>query len=99
MRLEEKVERFWAYLDAKRAERDAHGVWDAAIEIAILEGRLKQENIMTDVVTEVKAAAAAVAPTVAKGEAELGFVRANWGKLSAIVVAAAAIGFVVGTIL
>ena len=44
MELEEKVERFWSYLDAKRAERDVHGVWDAAIEIAILEGRIRERN-------------------------------------------------------
>ena len=65
---------------------------------------------MTDVVSQaaetvakVEAAAApavaVVSADVAKAATELSFVRANWGKLSAIVVAAAVVGAIVGHVL
>jgi hypothetical protein len=44
MTLEEKIAGFWNYIGIKVAEKDVHGVWDAAIEIAILEGRLKERS-------------------------------------------------------
>lgn len=44
MTLEEKEARFWSYLDVKRAEKDPHGIWDAAIEIAILQARQKERK-------------------------------------------------------
>lgn len=42
--LEDKIAGFWVYIGIKVAEKDVHGVWDAAIEIAILEGRLKERK-------------------------------------------------------
>lgn len=46
--LEEKIVRMWAYLDVKRVERDAHGVLDVVIEIAVLEGRVKERTPRID---------------------------------------------------
>lgn len=53
---------------------------------------------MSDPLSTVVAAVEANS-SVAKAAVELSFVRANWGKLSIIVVAAAAVGFVVGWLL
>ena len=53
---------------------------------------------MSDPVT-VSTVVAAAKADVAVAQTELSFVKANWGKLSIIVVAAAAVGFVVGWLL
>ena len=50
---------------------------------------------MSDPVT-VSTVVAAAKADVAVAQTELSFVKANWGKLSAIVVAAAVVGAIVG---
>lgn len=57
---------------------------------------------MTDtsnISTGVASAVAAVKADLPVVEAEYGFVRANWGKLSTIVVGAGTIGFLIGFLL
>ena len=56
-------------------------------------------DVPATVVADAKAAVSAASADVAKASTELSFVETNWGKLSAIVVAAAAVGFIVGHIL
>jgi len=48
---------------------------------------------VTTVVADAKAAVAAATPVVAKVEAEVSFLKANWAKLSIAVVAVAVVAF------
>jgi len=48
---------------------------------------------VTTVVADAKSAVAAAAPVVAKAEAEVSFIKANWVKLSGAVIAVAVVAF------
>jgi len=49
--------------------------------------------------TQVQSAVAATEAAAATAKAEVSFVRANWGKLSAVVVAAFVLGFIAAHII
>ena len=56
-------------------------------------------QVAAAVATEAKTVVADVTADVAKVTAEVPFVKANWGKVSAIVVGSAVVGFILGHLL